>query len=76
MMLVLFDGVWDPHPRLGPQPAPRPHVHNSGWVQSPGAEILADKARQNGPEGYVAAIVGPLRYAGCGLAWSCWRIRW
>ena len=35
VMLVLFDGVWDPNPQLGKQRAPKPHVHNSGWVQSP-----------------------------------------
>jgi hypothetical protein len=37
---VLLDSVWDPQPHLGLQPAPRPHVHNSRWVQAPGAELL------------------------------------
>ena len=41
-VFVLFDSCWDPHPKLGPQHAPVPGVHNSGWVQAPGAEILAD----------------------------------
>ena len=36
-MLVLFDSVWNPNVALGPQPAPRPGVHNSQWVQGPGA---------------------------------------
>src|SRR6266850_4463742 len=36
-MLVLFDSCWDPNPALGKQRAPRPGVHNSGWMQSPGA---------------------------------------
>lgn len=58
VMLVLFDGVWDPHPRAGPQRAPRPHVHNSGWVQSPGAEILGDPMRHDELEGYVKDVVG------------------
>ena len=40
VMFVLFDGVWDPFPKLGKQREPRPHVHNSGWVQSPGAKDL------------------------------------
>jgi hypothetical protein len=40
--LVLFDSCWDPLPRLGPQHPPTPGVHNSGWVQSPGAAALAD----------------------------------
>ena len=39
---VLFDAVWDPESALGPQPAPRPRLHNSGWVQSPtGAQLLS-----------------------------------
>ncbi|MEM7315447.1 MAG: sulfatase-like hydrolase/transferase, partial [Planctomycetota bacterium] len=41
-MFVFFDGVWNPHPKMGKQPAPRPRVHNSGWVQSPGREALQD----------------------------------
>ena len=45
VMLVLLDGVWDPHPAAGPQRPPKPHVHNSGWVQSPGAEILGNPQR-------------------------------
>jgi hypothetical protein len=40
---VLFDSVWDPLPQLGPQHPPIPGVHNSGWVQSPGAKALAER---------------------------------
>ncbi len=36
-LFVLFDSCWDPNPKLGQQHAPTPGVHNSGWVQSPGA---------------------------------------
>ena len=60
-MLVLFDGCWDPHPKLGKQPEPRPRVHNSRWVQAPGAKILADPAAIDKLEGYVKDVVG--RYA-------------
>jgi hypothetical protein len=41
---VLLDSVWDPLPKLGKQRDPKPHVHNSGWVQAPGADILKDSA--------------------------------
>lgn len=41
-LFVLFDSCWDPLPRLGRQRPPRPGVHNSGWVQSPGAQYLGD----------------------------------
>jgi hypothetical protein len=43
-MFVLFDSCWDPEFKLGPQRPPIPGVHNSGWVQSPGAKALEDAA--------------------------------
>ncbi|HEX9221006.1 MAG TPA: hypothetical protein VF858_11020, partial [Gemmatimonadaceae bacterium] len=57
-MFVLFDAVWDPMPHLGPQRAPIPHVHNSGWVQSPGVAVLSDTARFEQLRGYVQGVVG------------------
>lgn len=56
-MFVLFDAVWDPFPHLGPQRAPIPHVHNSGWVQSPGVVVLTDTVRQERLRGYVQGVV-------------------
>ena len=41
VMFVLLDACWDPMPLAGKQRGPRPHTHNSGWLQAPGAEILA-----------------------------------
>ena len=56
-MLVLFDSVWDPYPREGPQPQPRRHVHNSGWMQCPGFDILNDPSRYDELYSYVHDIV-------------------
>lgn len=39
-IIVLFDDCWNPHPQTGKQPIPKPGVHNSGWVQSPGLEVV------------------------------------
>lgn len=61
VMFVLFDGVWDPFPKAGQQPGPRPFIHNSGWVQSPGADILSDPARQDALQGYVQGVIGHFR---------------
>src|SRR4051812_40628437 len=58
VVFVPFDSVWDPSPRPGKQREPRPHVHNSGWVQSPGAEVLKDPSRHDSLEGYIAGVVG------------------
>ena len=57
IMFVLFDGVWDPHPRLGKQREPKPHLHNSGWLQSPGAEVLGDPSRYSELEGFVKGVI-------------------
>jgi len=56
-MLVLFDAVWDPFPKLGVQPAPRHNVHNSGWVQSPGYDVLNDPNQYDSLHSYVHGIV-------------------
>ena len=61
VMFVLFDGVWDPFPQAGRQRSPVPHRHNSGWVQSPGQEILKDPARQDGLKAYVQDVIGHFR---------------
>ncbi len=61
VMLVPLDGVWDPQPKLGKQRDPRPHVHNSGWLQAPGAEILRDPARHDSLKPYIVGLIGRYR---------------
>jgi len=39
-ILVLFDDCHRPYPKKGPQPLPVAGVHNSGWKQSPGMELV------------------------------------
>lgn len=58
---VFFDGVWNPDPRPGPQPEPRARVHNAGWVQSPGAAILADPSRRESLRPYVQGVLDRFR---------------
>ncbi len=57
-MLVLFDGVWNPEPVLGPQGEPTPRRHNALWVQGPGRAILGEPARWPELRPYVEAVVG------------------
>jgi Cellulase (glycosyl hydrolase family 5) len=71
-MFVLFDSCWDPLPKLGPQRAPRPGVHNSGWVQSPGAAALHDKRQYARLEAYVKGVVGAFAQDHRVLAWDLW----
>lgn len=71
-VFVLFDSVWDPNPKLGPQHPPIPGVHNSGWVQSPGAAALTDPAQTPRLKAYVQGIVGAFSKDPRVLAWDVW----
>jgi hypothetical protein len=71
-MMVLFDSVWDPFPATGPQRPPRPGVHNSGWVQSPGKVALEDPTHWPRLETYVKAVVGRFKDDARVLAWDVW----
>ena len=63
---------WDPFPATGQQRPPRPGVHNSGWVQSPGKVALEDPTEWPRLEGYVKAVVGRFRDDPRVLAWDLW----
>jgi hypothetical protein len=71
-ILVLFDSCWDPNPKLGPQHPPIPGIHNSGWVQSPGATELTGPAYEPKLEAYVKGIVGAFAKDDRILAWDVW----
>ena len=71
-VLVIFDSCWDPFPKLGPQHPPIPGIHNSGWVQSPGAKALETPAEYPRLEEYVKGIVGHFAKDDRILAWDLW----
>ncbi len=71
-LFVLFDSCWDPLPRLGLQHPPVPGVHNSGWVQSPGAEALADAKQYPRLKEYVQGVVGAFAKDDRVLGWDVW----
>lgn len=70
VLFVFFDSVWDPHPYAGPQRPPRPFVHNSGWVQSPGREVLLDPARQDALKDYVQGVLTRFKTDARVLGWD------
>ncbi len=71
IMFVLLDSVWDPNPQIGKQREPRPGVHNSGWVQAPGAKILNEPATWSVEiEPYVKEVVGHFRNDHRVLVWD------
>ena len=71
-LFVLFDSCWDPHPKLGPQHAPVVGVHNSGWVQSPGADRLDDPRYSATLRDYVTGVIGQFRSDPRVLGWDLW----
>jgi hypothetical protein len=72
VMLVHFDSVWDPHPKLGKQREPQPGLHNSGWVQSPGADDLLDARRHKVLEDYVRGVIGRFKDDKRVTVWDIW----
>ena len=71
-VLVLFDSCWDPYPDINAPRAARPGVHNSGWVQSPGAAALSDPTQTDRLRHYVQEVIGAYRYDKRVLAWDLW----
>ena len=71
-MFVLFDSCWDPYPKLGPQHPPIPGVHNSGWVQSPGAVELEHADDYPQLREYVQGVMGAFAGDSRILAWDLW----
>ena len=71
-LFVLFDSCWDPYPKTGKQREPKPGVHNSGWVQSPGADALKDSSHYPRFEAYVKGVVGAFAKDQRILGWDVW----
>jgi hypothetical protein len=60
-VFVFFDSCWDPAPKLGLQHAPKPFVHNSGWVQSPGQAYFEHPERLDELKPYVMGVLAHFR---------------
>jgi hypothetical protein len=71
-LFVLFDSCWNPFPRAGPQPPPTPGLHNSGWVQSPGAAHLDNPRYRGVLYDYVTGVLSQFRSDDRVLGWDLW----
>lgn len=71
-ILVLFDSCWDPFPKLGQQHEPTPGIHNSGWLQSPGAAALTDVSEYPRLKAYVQGVVRTFARDPRVLMWDVW----
>lgn len=72
VLFVFFDSCWHPAPKAGTQPAPKPHVHNSGWVQDPGVAVLQDPAAFEALKPYVQAVAKRFRDDKRIHGWDVW----
>jgi len=71
-IFVLLDSCWDPFPELFHQRPPTPGVHNSRWLQSPGANALADPKQEARILDYVANVILAFADDNRILAWDVW----
>lgn len=70
IIFVFLDDCWDPSPGYGKQKDPEPFIHNSGWVQCPGWEILSDTASHDQLKPYVQQILEGFAEDDRILAWD------
>ena len=56
-IFVFFDDCWNESYHAGEQPAPKPGVHNSGWLRDPGKLLYDDPALMNVLEAYVKDVL-------------------
>jgi Glycosyl hydrolases family 2, TIM barrel domain len=56
-IFVFFDDCWNESYSAGMQPAPKPGIHNSGWVRDPGKLLYDDPNLINVLEAYVKDIL-------------------
>jgi cellulase (glycosyl hydrolase family 5) len=56
-IFVFFDDCWNESYHAGPQPAPKPGVHNSGWLRDPGKLLYDDSTLTVVLETYVKDIL-------------------
>lgn len=57
ILFTIFDDCWNPDAAIGTQPAPKPGIHNSGWVRSPSKAVHDDSTQWGYLETYVKDIL-------------------
>lgn len=70
ILFVFFDSCWNDNPEWGKQPEPKPGIHNSGWVRSPGTKMLFDSRTWGKLEDYVKGTLNHFKNDKRVLAWD------
>jgi hypothetical protein len=69
-IFVFFDDCWNDDYHPGLQPAPRPGVHNSGWLRDPGSRIRTEPLLIDTLQRYVKDILSTFRHDKRILLWD------
>jgi hypothetical protein len=69
-MFVFFDDCWNKIPVAGKQAAPKPGIHNSGWVQDPGQPLSNDTTLFPELERYVKDVISTFSHDRRVLLWD------
>ena len=56
-IFVFFDDCWNETYKPGPQPIPKPGIHNSGWLRDPGKLLYDDPSLMKLLEKYVKDVL-------------------
>jgi len=60
-IFVFFDDCWNENYHAGTQPAPKPGIHNSGWLRDPGKLLYDDPALIKILQTYVEDVLKTFR---------------
>jgi hypothetical protein len=60
-IFVLFDDCWNKTYQTGTQPAPKPGIHNSGWLQDPGIRRESSPLLNDTLHKYVVDVMSSFR---------------
>ena len=69
-MFVFFDDCWDENYAAGTQRAPKPGIHNSGWVKDPGKLYYDNPAIVSALEKYVKDVLTTFKHDKRVLLWD------
>jgi len=69
-LFVFFDDCWNPEPKYGKQPDPKPGIHNSGWMRSPSQTVHNDSTKWEILEKYVKDILTSFKNDNRILLWD------
>jgi hypothetical protein len=69
-IFVFFDDCWNESYHSGTQPAPKPGVHNSGWLRDPGKLLYDDPSLMKVLETYVKDVLTTFKEDNRILLWD------